>query len=428
MAVVYRVRNKVNGHLYIGMTSKTLAQRQKRHFYEAHRAADHMPFLRAIRKYGESMFEWDILGTFQTVKEAVDAEVFWIAKLRPHYNATKGGPGITGIKRSAAWKSMMSARFKGRTFAPEGVRKMIEMTRAGAHCKSVICLNDGNVFRSLIAAAAHYGISGCRVTASASGRELSAKGLYFAYGDIPLAIEQRERLIAERQGRKSRLLRAAHAKRTPADFLRRFGVQVALKAAEPLMPIPAAIYREGEAEVWRAVVGYEMSYAVSDHGRVRSLDRHVVCWANNGTTLRRGKMMNLRPMKHGRLCVTLCRSSQYATFAVAVLVANAFVGIPLLPSSRVLRRNSDVTNDRASNLYWGTAKEVALERRRRGTSRSGQSHHHAKLSDADVRLIRRSRGQIKQVDLAIRLGVSSSTISSIQRGRSRRLEISSVRP
>ena len=60
-------------------------------------------------------------------------------------------------------------------------------------------------------------------------------------------------------------------------------------------------------EEWRPVVGYEGLYEVSDHGRVRSLDRDCV-YRRAGRAWRaryRGKILKPRPDEKGRPKVQL---------------------------------------------------------------------------------------------------------------------------
>ena len=66
------------------------------------------------------------------------------------------------------------------------------------------------------------------------------------------------------------------------------------------------------------------------------------------------------------------------------------------------------------HLKWLTPKQNMEERDLHGTTSRGEHQPSAKLTDRDVRTIRALRGQVRQVDLAARFGVSQFIISAIQ--------------
>lgn len=97
MYCIYKVTNKINNKVYIGKT-KDFERRKKEHL--AHKT-NHL-FSRALHKYGEDSFLWEIIeADINTVEEASDREKFWIKKYRSYfrwdgangYNMTPGGDG-----------------------------------------------------------------------------------------------------------------------------------------------------------------------------------------------------------------------------------------------------------------------------------------------------------------------------------------------
>ena len=71
---IYKVTNKINNKVYIGKT-KDFERRKKEHL--AHKT-NHL-FSRALHKYGEDSFLWEIIeADINTVEEASDREKFWI--------------------------------------------------------------------------------------------------------------------------------------------------------------------------------------------------------------------------------------------------------------------------------------------------------------------------------------------------------------
>jgi hypothetical protein len=123
-------------------------------------------------------------------------------------------------------------------------------------------------------------------------------------------------------------------------------------------------------EEWRAVVGYEGYYEVSDHGRVRSIDR-VVGQPGNTPKRLRGKILKPTPSsgKHLHLCVCLYRNSperKGETMRVHSLVAAAFIG-PRPDGLQVCHNNGDGHDNRASNLRYDTPLANTHDRKLHGT-------------------------------------------------------------
>lgn len=118
-------------------------------------------------------------------------------------------------------------------------------------------------------------------------------------------------------------------------------------------------------ETWLPVVGFEGSYEVSDHGRVRSVDR--VIERRDGTLLPRSGQL-LKQQLSGRgdyLTVTLCQQGRYRPWLVHLLMAKAFLG----PSAdlEVRHLNGNGHDNRVANLRWGTHSENMRDSLRHGT-------------------------------------------------------------
>jgi hypothetical protein len=71
------------------------------------------------------------------------------------------------------------------------------------------------------------------------------------------------------------------------------------------------------------------------------------------------------------------------------------------------------SNSRADNLAWGTHIENEADKDLHGTRAVGEQHPTHKLSEADVREIRRRTSDLQQ-DLADEFGCTFSNISAIQ--------------
>lgn len=105
------------------------------------------------------------------------------------------------------------------------------------------------------------------------------------------------------------------------------------------------------------------------------------------------------------------------THRVQRLVCLAFHG-PSKGRKETRHLNGIKTDNRPTNLAWGTAKDNAADRDSHGTTAKGEANGAAKLSDAQVIEIRASRE--RGIDLANRFGVSANYISMLRHGKWRR--------
>ncbi len=123
--------NRVNGKRYVGKT-QDLKARTCAHRTAAARGKADQVLYRAMRKYGTSAFCLEVLGTFATDQEALDAEVRFVralnTKVPAGYNMTDGGEGMSGhtCKRSPETRAKLSAIKKGRKLTPEHRAKIAE--------------------------------------------------------------------------------------------------------------------------------------------------------------------------------------------------------------------------------------------------------------------------------------------------------------
>lgn len=97
----------------------------------------------------------------------------------------------------------------------------------------------------------------------------------------------------------------------------------------------------------------------------------------------------------GYLCVRLrSDSGQWATRKIHRLVLQEFVGA-CPPGMECLHRNHVRSDNRLSNIRWGTRAENAAERVARGThvNQRGEKNSQAKLSDPIILAMRRRRAE-----------------------------------
>lgn len=158
-------------------------------------------------------------------------------------------------------------------------------------------------------------------------------------------------------------------------------------------------------EVWKVIVDFP-DYLISSFGRVASMRRGAprIMRGGRGTT----------PMKYLR--VTLRGTKGIVNRNIHSLVAAHFLpGKPV--GGMALHRDGVVGNCRVDNLYWGTSTENAKDRIAHGRSGKRQANPNAKLTDSQVAEIRSlySKGDVRQVDLAVMFGVEQAHVSRIIR-------------
>lgn len=171
-----------------------------------------------------------------------------------------------------------------------------------------------------------------------------------------------------------------------------------------------------EPEEWRAVVGWEGFYEVSDQGRVR---RHP----SHGHRL----VLLLKPIVHkrGYLYVHLKRKPIRSARTVHSLVAEAFIG-PYPYGHEVNHRDGVKANCaktnleyvlQADNIHHAIATGLTPHPRTFDHPR-GSAHHNAVLTEADVLAIRSEPAHHGvTTELARKYGVSNVLIGLIRAGK-----------
>lgn len=163
-------------------------------------------------------------------------------------------------------------------------------------------------------------------------------------------------------------------------------------------------------ERWLPVVGYGGRYEVSDQGRVRVLFTKV-------GPLNPPRMIGLKRRKGtGYRRVTLYNSDgARRDLFVHRVVLDAFVGPR--PEGLVCRHLNGPPDCRLVNLKWDTQKANAADTLDHGTRCRGERQGSAKLTEANVREIRRTwvNGETQRA-FALRFGVGLTTIKRVITG------------
>ena len=163
-------------------------------------------------------------------------------------------------------------------------------------------------------------------------------------------------------------------------------------------------------EIWKPAIGHEGAYAVSNHGRVRSLPhRRPVKLRGGASTTRAVKGTLLRSGTDSAGYQSVCVGGR--SVRVHILVLEAFIG-PRMEGLQGLHNNGDKNDNRLCNLRYGT----------RADNMNDMVHHgQRKLTVEQVHRIRAATGERGfKKRLAAELGVSISTIQDVRKGRSYR--------
>jgi len=104
IGIVYMIKNKLDGKVYIGQTRQTLNARMRSHRYHVKKGTHHHLY-NAIRKYGWENFEYEHLIDCETIDELNNIEIEKIQKFKSNnrefgYNIDPGGNGC-GLERAS---------------------------------------------------------------------------------------------------------------------------------------------------------------------------------------------------------------------------------------------------------------------------------------------------------------------------------------
>jgi group I intron endonuclease len=106
--LIYEAYNKQNGTSYIGLTTKTLDHRKSQHIRSA-KSNSQSHFHKALRKYGESSFEWSVVFLCSSLEDLHKKEKVAISLYEPWqlYNKSLGGEhSAFGMKHSESTKQL----------------------------------------------------------------------------------------------------------------------------------------------------------------------------------------------------------------------------------------------------------------------------------------------------------------------------------
>jgi len=159
---------------------------------------------------------------------------------------------------------------------------------------------------------------------------------------------------------------------------------------------------------WRDIAGWP-GYRVSNTGRVQSCRTSV---ANGFSDVWRD--MSPGVGRRGHLRVGLCCNGKLRQAFVHTLVLEAFVGPRPVGTEACHDPDPDPRNNNVDNLRWDTRKANHHDSIRHGRHSHGEQHGQSRLSEIDVRRIRRLyKSGVSQPVLGRVFGVSQVMVSRI---------------
>lgn len=165
-------------------------------------------------------------------------------------------------------------------------------------------------------------------------------------------------------------------------------------------------------EEWRDIPGYEGVYQASTLGRIKRMV---------GYRCRTERILKCSARSRNLIypSLELCRGNGKVRLFVHQLITLTFIG-ECPEGQEVNHINGNREDNRLSNLEYCTHRQNIQHAHETGLThpQHGSQRYNAKLNDEDIVFIRKAwRSGIRQDDLAVKFGVSSSLISKICNGK-----------
>ena len=141
-------------------------------------------------------------------------------------------------------------------------------------------------------------------------------------------------------------------------------------------------------EEWRDMPGFEGRYAVSNHGRVKSLPHTTVRRNPSGTYAQQysGRMLKIS-LAGTYQYISLRKEGKGVSLFIHRLVLRTFVGEPP-DGHEACHHDGNPVNNHLANLRWDSPINNHADKKRQGTQARGERIGNAKLTADQVRAIR----------------------------------------
>jgi group I intron endonuclease len=122
LAIVYAIKNKVTGKMYVGSSRQKGNNRWKAHLKSLKIGNHHSDKLqRSWNKHGEENFEYIILEQINENDDQFEREQIWIDKYNSFHKGYNAAPTATKISMSEETKEKIRNTMKGRPLTPEHI-------------------------------------------------------------------------------------------------------------------------------------------------------------------------------------------------------------------------------------------------------------------------------------------------------------------
>lgn len=171
-----------------------------------------------------------------------------------------------------------------------------------------------------------------------------------------------------------------------------------------------------QCECWLPIQGYENRYEVSCTGKIKSL-------ARNTSRIHKGKEV-IQPIRERILVssgtiypiVQLLKDGNQTAHYVHHLVAYHFIG-ERPEGMQICHNDGNHYNSHVNNLRYDYPSGNAADRVKHGTDAIGENNPRAKLTETTVRNIKVDLQTMRQIDVARKYNLTSSTVGSIKQGK-----------
>lgn len=144
--IIYKITNKVNNKVYIGLTTRTVNERFEEHIERAKNSKHKYYIHNAMNKYGINNFSIEEIDSCDDINELKKKEQYWIEFYKSFdgrfgYNLTKGGDGVNGYRLSDEAKEKLRMSMRGRHHTEETRKVLSEKHKGKCNVKGRVHIN-----------------------------------------------------------------------------------------------------------------------------------------------------------------------------------------------------------------------------------------------------------------------------------------------
>ena len=164
--------------------------------------------------------------------------------------------------------------------------------------------------------------------------------------------------------------------------------------------------------MWKAIPGYEGLYEANDEtGRIRSLPRSILSTTGQQYSIK-GRILRCNKIKNGYLVVYLRKDKTTHPEYVHRLIAKTYIQNPN-NYAVVNHKDGNKSNCAANNLEWVSYAMNNQHAYDNNLREKGEHHYKSKLTDEDVKSIRRDGKYATYEEIAAKYNVTKATIRDV---------------